>query len=186
MINKKWPSASKLRPNASDPQSVRELSNDNAQQDLPNLDPTTKRLRNGILQGKCDCKFLQARYFINDHWSLLATNFFAANLKTWVISDCYLHELASIATQYMPIRVQCSGALVVWPGILPKQSWYQSCGEPPPYWHVLWHHWHVLWYVLVVCIEYTYKHVFNTTGMYSIHTYLYWHVLCWYYVRIEL
>ena len=56
----------------------------------------------------------------------------------------------------------------------------------PMYWHVLWY---VLWYVLVVCIEYIPEHTSMysiLTGMYSIHASMYWHVLCWFYVRIEL
>ena len=49
------------------------------------------------------------------------------------ISDCYMHELACIATQYMPIRVRCIG---------------MYCGM---YCGMYW------WYVLNTC-----QHVFNT------------------------
>ena len=59
-----------------------------------------------------------------------------------VISDCYMHKLACIAPQYMPIRVRCIG---MYCGM--------CCGM---YW----------WYVLN-----TYQHVFNT-NWYVFNTYL--------------
>ena len=62
--------------------------------------------------------------------------------KTCYISDCYMHELACIETQYMPIRIRCIG---------------MYCGM---YCGMYW------WYVLNTC-----QHVFNT-NRYVFNTYL--------------